>query len=391
MGSIYRKTERLLDEAGQPIIDETTGKAKQKEVGPYWIKFYRNGRPFRQSTETFDMAEAKRKLKEREGEVAKGQFTGLTVDRLKYDDLAADLRRHYETTGTRNLKEADVRLKPLAAFFSGYKATAIDNGLATRYVQKRQAADVSNAAINRELAVLTKMLRLAYENKKLAWLPTIHKLKEAPPRSGFFEEADFLAVRSHLRPDLQLAVTIDYTYGWRTQSEVLTIPLAQVDLTTGTLRLEPGTTKNEEGRLVYLTPELAVMVAAQVERVKALSKRIGRIIPFLFPHLDGRRAGERIKDFRKRWLTACKNAGLPRMLRHDFRRTGVRNLVNKGVAERVAMTVTGHKTRSVFDRYHIVSPGDLQEASRKLAEPILGTETGTAAAVRLDAHRVSVR
>lgn len=386
MGSIYRKTKRLLDEAGQPSIDPKTQKPKQMEVGPLWIKFYRNGRPFRESTGTLDMAEAKRKLKGREGEIAKGQFPGLAVDRLKYDDLAADLRRHYETTGSRNLKEADVRFKPLAAFFGGYKARAIEPDLVTRYVQKRQAAEVSNGTINRELAVLIKMLRLAYEQNKLARIPKIQKLKEAPPRSGFFEPADFEAVRSHLRPDLQVAVTVAYTFGWRMQSEVLTLPLSQVDVEAGTLRLAPGTTKNGEGRIVYLTPELQRLLVEQVERVKALGKRLGRIIPDLFPHLESRLAGQRMKDFRYSWIAACKNAGLLGMIRHDFRRSAVRNLSNAQVPQTVAMRITGHKTDAVYRRYCIVSPGDLREATRRLSEPVSGTITGTIPLSRLAAR-----
>src|SRR5262245_36420554 len=176
------------------------------------------------------------------------------------------------------------------------------------------------------------------------------------------------AVRGGLEVDLEVAVTIAYTYGWRMQSEVLALERRQLDLEAGTLRLDPGTTKNNEGRLVYLTPDLKTLLAAQVERVEALQRRLGRIIPTLFPHRwkKGRRAGEARQDFRKAWTSACRAAGVAGRLRHDFRRTAVRNLVNAGVPERVAMKITGHKTRSVFDRYHVVSPGDLQEAARKL-------------------------
>jgi integrase len=180
-------------------------------------------------------------------------------------------------------------------------------------------------------------------------------------------------VRRRLAPDLQAATAIAYTCGWRTQSEVLRLERRQLDLDAGTLRLDPGMTKNDDGRLVYLTPELNALLSAQLERVEALQRRLGKIIPYLFPHLKGRRAGRRRRDFRKAWLTACEKAGVPGMLRHDCRRTAVRNMVNAGVLERVAMTITGHRTRAVFDRYHIVSPGDLQEAARKLAGTFSGT------------------
>ncbi len=87
--------------------------------------------------------------------------------------------------------------------------------------------------------------------------------------------------------------------------------------------------------------------------------------PFVF-HDNGRE----MKSFYKAWRTACQSAGLPGKLGHDFRRTAVRNLVRAGVPERVAMMITGHKTRDVFDRYNIVSAGDLEEAARKVDERI---------------------
>ena len=288
------------------------------------------------------------------------------VDRIRYDEIAADLRRHYETTGTRNLYEADSRFKVLRPFFTNRRVVDIEGSLVSRYVKLRQGHGISNGTINRELEVLSKMLRLAYEHQKLWRMPVLHMLKEADPRKGFIEPANFQAVRQWLPIDVQAAVTIAYTFGWRTQSEVLTLGLSQVDLHAGLLRFDPGTTKNDDARVVYLTPELQTLLTTQVERVKQLSRTLNRIVPYLFPHFTGQQSDSRLKDFRKTWATACRKAGLSGMLRHDMRRSAVRNLVNAGVPERVAMTMTGHETRSVFDRYHVVSPADLQEASRKL-------------------------
>ena len=221
---------------------------------------------------------------------------------------------------------------------------------------------------------MNKMLRLAYENGKLLRLPVIRKLKEAPPRSGFFEVAQFVAVCRQLPEDLRVATTLGYVVGWRVQ-EVLGLERRHVDLDRGTLALDPGSTKNDEGRIVYMPADVKAAVAAQLARVDGLQRKLQRIVPWVFPHLRGAREpnpgrrrvpvlGERRGDFTKAWTTACRKAGVPGMLRHDMRRSAVRNMVNAGVPERVAMTVTGHKTRSVFDRYHIVNPADLQDVAR---------------------------
>lgn len=368
-------------------------KKEGKVLAVWWMKYYANGKCVRVSTGKTKRKEAQTILDERMGRVATGQPILPRVDRIEYEQAAKDLRQHYKTTGERDFVESETRLAHLDKFFKGVKLVAISGDVIKSYVDVRQTAGAANGTINRELGVLGRMLRLAYENGKLLRLPVIHKLKEAPPRSGFFELGQFEAVKRHLRPDLQVAVSIAYTLGWRMQSEVLTLKRSQVDLNACTMRLDPGTTKNDEGRVVYLTQELHGLLQGQLERVQQLEKKLGKPVPFLFPYFSKRHKGKRILDFRQAWETACMGAmleglegeeheakkaelklalvngerpGLLKLLRHDFRRTAVRNMVNRGVPERVAMKITGHRTRTVFDRYHIISPSDLQEAARKL-------------------------
>lgn len=112
-----------------------------------------------------------------------------------------------------------------------------------------------------------------------------------------------------MSPDLRAALTIAHAYGWRTQTEVMTLARRQLDLKAGTLRLEPG--MNGDGREVRITAELRSLLAEQFKRIKALERTTGRIGPYLFPHLSGPRfVGERRCDFRKLWRSRARPAGV---------------------------------------------------------------------------------
>src|SRR5439155_17543053 len=133
----------------------------------WWTKVYDHGRPFRESTGTDDRPAAERILRERLDRVDKG-LPIVRLQDVRFDELAEDLTAHYTTTGSRDPKEAEKRLKPLRRFFAGWRAAQIDGAAFDRYVVKRQATGTANGTINRERSVLLKMLRLALERGKLA-------------------------------------------------------------------------------------------------------------------------------------------------------------------------------------------------------------------------------
>src|SRR5262249_47424116 len=167
-----------------------------------------------------------------------------------------------------------------------------------------------------------------------------------------------------------------YITGWRV-SEILGLTWRQVDFAAGTVRLEPGTTKNRAGRMFPFTPELRALLEAQRTATTVLATKTDRIIPLVF-HRDG----TPIKTFYGAWRSACRAAGVPGRIFHDFRRTAVRNLERAGVPRSVAMQMVGHKTEAIYRRYAIVNESDLKAAAAKLAEA-MGTITGTVTPITL--------
>jgi len=374
-----------------------------KRGNVYWIKYYRNGKPYRETTKSHKEADAKRLLKKREGEISEGKLPGIYFDRVTFDELAEDFLRDYRINQKKSLKRAERSVNHLNEYFEGMRVPQINNPMINAYIENRlqwsckkcrkefQADEIesntcpscgkenlkpgaANASINRELSALKRMLNIGAKQTppKVDRVPYIPMLKENNIRKGFFEHGEFLALRDALPSYLKGFVTFGYKAGWRV-SEISGLTWNQVDRDNGIVRLEVGETKNDEARTVYLDEELKEVFEQQWETRKNSEK----LFPFVFINRDGT---DKVKRFDKSWKKACKDAKIGIRLFHDFRRTAVRNMVRSGIPERVAMMISGHKTRSVFDRYNIVNDQDLKLAAQKqeiYLKSQMGTITGT--------------
>ncbi len=353
----------------------TRGRGAVRKIGGTWyLRFSRNGVRREEKTAARSRSEAEVLLRQRVAALDAGRYD-LDAGKVHLSELYADLLRDYTIKG-QNVKDPPKRWNHLNPAFGRDLVRTITTARITTYVDARLKAGAARATVKLELACLRRMLRLGFQAKKVMQLPYVPSLSVENARQGFFEREDFEAVRRNLPIHLRPLVTVAYWTGWR-KNELLSLEWRRVDLTTGEMRLDPGTTKNKQGRVVYLPPEALDALG----RWRRHTVKVERIQQRISPHVFHRR-GQPIEDFYATWRGACKRAGVSDRLFHDLRRTSVRNYVRSGVSEHVAMAISGHKTRSVFDRYNIVSPGDLQVAAGQVATVRNGGVMGKVAPLR---------
>lgn len=366
----------------------------------WWVQYYNRGRPFRESSFSTKRMVAERKLKRRLAEIQVGEFIGSKAERTTYEELAADLLNYCVTKKWKSLvrqKDGTIYVpgEPhLRRFFAGWRAAAITTDKLRQFVMKRQEEGASNGTINRSLAALRHMFSLAVRAKRLrpADTPIIEMLEESNTRKGFLEYDQYVRLRNALPDYFKPVLAMGYHTAMRL-GEIRSLRWEQVNLLDHEIQLEPGTTKNDEARVVPISGELLEVIKMQ------LARRNAECPNCLFVFF---RQGRPIGNFRKTWASACVAVGLGSWICknkacggamrpcsegdkrfrceecgghrkryagrifHDLRRTGIRNLVRAGVPETVAMAISGHKTRAIFDRYNIVSRRDLTEAAKKL-------------------------
>jgi integrase len=321
----------------------------------------RNGKLRQESTKSESRMVAERLLRDRLGKVEQG-LPVAEMKKLKYEDIRKTLIMDYRARGVKMLEE-DADGSPyvwgfehLDPFFKNRLVRTITTDLLYQFVEKRQKEGAKNATINRNLSLLRRMMNLARREGKSVQFPYFPMLKENNVRKGFLTPAQFTKLRDAMPEHLSPLMTFLYFTGCRIGA-ALAITWSQIELENGRfqLRIEGNQTKNEEPLLLPLPLELN----------EVLEK---------MPH-EGRLFD--VRNLRKSFQAACVKVGLgvktgpedwqyKGLLIHDFRRSGVRNLIRSGVPRRIAMKISGHLTESTFERYNIVDSTDLHEAMAKV-------------------------
>jgi len=330
----------------------------------WWLAWSHRGQEHRRSSGTIVKKEAVAQLR---AELAKLTARAPIVDeaRVAFQDVLDEVTRHYATQEQRSANSLSGRIKNLLNLKFGLsgeiKAVDVTTGQLQSYQDARKRSGAANATVNRELAAVSKGYSLMIEAGKLGSKPGMpRKLPEGDPRQGFVEVDKYREIRDNLSPAV-LRDILDFGWfsGWR-KGEIVGLLWSEVDLKARRIVLPGSRSKNGKPRVLPLAGELLHVINRR--NAERWVNKDGVEVELVF-HRDGRA----ITDFRKVWGRACKAAGVPGVLFHDLRRSVARRLIHAGVPETVAMKVTGHKTRSTFDRYSISTDADTLRAVEAIA------------------------
>ena len=368
--------ERNLEE--RPLPKTPARRAKRPrgtgsifKMGKYFYLAYYlpNGLQKTESSRSTLKTVAQEMLRDRLKRISDGLYCETPPRKVTFQVLADDLLDDYRINRRHTIKDAKSRIENhLRPFFGNYLAAAITTEKAREYLLLRRSEGAADGTVQLELALLKRLFSLASRATppKVARVPYIQMPRVSNTRTGFVENDKYIRLLAALPDYLRPVVTMAYCTGMR-RGEIVSLRWENVDLLSRQIRLNPGETKNGEGRTIPLGNELLEALKSQLH----LRNTHFPNCPLVFFRTIKTKTNPapqwaRIGDFRKAWVDACEKSDLKGCLVHDLRRSAVRALVRAGVQERIAMGISGHRTRSVFDRYNIVSETDLADAVRKL-------------------------
>ncbi len=335
---------------------------KPRRTKTWFIKYYVKGKPRYLSSNSESYDEALALLRQKVATVGRNLGAHASEpERVRMNQLFDLLIDDYVFKERRSLHDAKLRVdRHLREHFGASKAQDITTTAIRKYVEFRKRARRArpeNATINKELALLRRALKLGEQHHPplVLRVPHFDMLPLDNVRTGVVGHDDYRTLRDLLPPHARIALVIAYHTGAR-KGEIQKICRDQIDLAGARIVLPARSTKNRSLRYLPIYGDM------QAELDMALAAGETKC-PFLIQH-----NGEPVLDWKKSWKAACTQASLEATLFHDLRRTALTNMIEAGFSEKEAMEISGHKTRAVFDRYHIVSEKRLKMLAGKLEE-----------------------
>jgi integrase len=356
-------------------VDRQGSRQKTKT---WFLKYYVNGKPVEAPAGTVDFDEAVRTLRQRIVATARQSQYSDQPERVLVDQLLDLVIEDHRFERRSSTYDTERRInKHLRPFFGQKKAVDVTTMSIKKYVCAREQSGAEAATINKELAFLRRAFRLGLQHdpQLIQKVPYIRMLPVDNIRTGTLSHEQYWAIRELLPPYARLALVIGYHTGAR-KGEIRKIRIDRVDLKSGRIELPGKITKNKAARYLPIYGDMQ----AEIEMAVAAADRR---CPFLV-----QRDGKSVFDWEKSWKTAATLAGLDKSLFHDLRRTALTNMIEAGFSEKEAMEISGHKTRAVFDRYHIVSERRLKQLGERLENHLKAKEReflGSDAGVRQNA------
>jgi integrase len=343
-GSVYRNTQR--DRYGNKYVAET-----------WWLKYYLAGKrePVRICSETDDYDIAVALLKQKMAKAALRVEHREDPDVVRVSQLLDLVIEDYRMARRSSTYDLERRIdKHLRPHFGLKRAKEVTTALIRNYIRSR-VSKAAEATINKELAFLRRGFHLGLKNdpplvERIPYFPMFHLDNE---REGIVSYEHYRQVRDSLPSYARIALVIGYHTGAR-KGEIRKIRIDRIDFNAGRIELAKKTTKNKTARYLPIYGDMR----AELDMALSLGKPS---CPFLIQD-----NGVLVFDWEKSWRTACKAAGIEGSLFHDLRRTALTNMIEAGFSEKEAMEISGHKTRYVFDRYHIVSERRMKQLVPKL-------------------------
>ena len=358
------------------MSDHDDGLYRRKDTKYWWMEYYatdEHGRAkkIQKTTRQTSKTKARKVRNAAVSAVEQGNNPHIAKN-VRFADLARRLLADYRIRGRKSTDRAELALSHLRDTFGGWKAVNITaNAIDTYLLDRTETAAL--ATVQYELAMLKRAFRLAAKKGDVGSVPIFPEMEMLNnARTGFFSDADLVALQVELPEYLRGLAEFAYLTSWR-KREMLDLTWSRVDMEQCLVWLDARMTKSGKARTFPFKsyPALQAVLESQREYSELWEDRTGKIVTHVFTN-----RGKSIKDYYAAWRAACKRAGLEGRMMHDMRRSAVRNMIRAGIPQDIAMKLSGHETDSIFSRYNIVNEEDLNDATAKLGRRgyVSGTE-----------------